>query len=45
MGLMRIIRILVFMFLLFGDNAAINTNGAGINANYDQAQFNELSAR
>ncbi|WP_243750708.1 ABC transporter substrate-binding protein [Thiomicrorhabdus marina] len=32
-----------FMFLLFGDNAAINTNGAGINsANYDQAQFNEL---
>lgn len=35
-----------FMFLLFGENAAINTNGAGINsANYDNPQFNRLFAK
>lgn len=32
-----------FLFLLFGENAAINTNGAGINsANYDNPEFNRL---
>jgi len=32
-----------FLFLLYGGNAAIHTNGAGINsANYDNPQFNAL---
>ncbi|BBP46001.1 ABC transporter substrate-binding protein [Thiosulfatimonas sediminis] len=32
-----------FMFLLFGDNATINTDGSGINsANYDNPEFNRL---
>lgn len=32
-----------FLFLLFGGNATINTNGSGINsANYDNPEFNRL---
>ena len=32
-----------FLFLLYGGNAAINTNGAGINSsNYDNPEFNTL---
>lgn len=32
-----------FLFLLYGGNAAINTNGSGINsANYDNPEFNRL---
>ena len=32
-----------FLFLLFGGNAIINTNGSGINsANYDNPEFNRL---
>jgi len=32
-----------FLFLLYGGNAAINTNGAGINSsNYDNPKFNKL---
>ncbi|MBD3754270.1 MAG: ABC transporter substrate-binding protein [Gammaproteobacteria bacterium] len=32
-----------FLFLLYGGNAAIHTNGAGINsANYDNPEFNRL---
>ncbi len=32
-----------FLFLLYGGNAIINTNGAGINsANYDNPEFNRL---
>lgn len=32
-----------FLFLLYGGNAAINTNGSGINsANYDNPEFNQL---
>lgn len=32
-----------FLFLLYGGNAAINTNGAGINSsNYDNPEFNRL---
>ena len=32
-----------FLFLLYGGNAAINTNGAGINSsNYDNPEFNKL---
>ncbi|WP_243755472.1 ABC transporter substrate-binding protein [Thiomicrorhabdus sp. 6S3-12] len=32
-----------FLFLLYGGNAAIHTNGAGINsANYDNPEFNQL---
>ena len=32
-----------FLFLLAGENATINTNGAGINsANYDNPKFNQL---
>lgn len=32
-----------FLFLLYGGNAAINTNGSGINSsNYDNPEFNKL---
>jgi len=32
-----------FLFLLYGGNATINTNGSGINsANYDNPEFNQL---
>ena len=32
-----------FLFLLYGGNAAINTNGGGVNsANYDNPEFNRL---
>ncbi|MDG6778087.1 ABC transporter substrate-binding protein [Thiomicrorhabdus sp. zzn3] len=35
-----------FLFLLYGGNAAIHTNGAGINsANYDNPEFNALFER
>lgn len=35
-----------FLFLLYGANATINTNGSGINsANYDNPEFNKLFKR
>ncbi|MDG6772892.1 ABC transporter substrate-binding protein [Thiomicrorhabdus sp. ZW0627] len=35
-----------FLFLLYGGNAVINTNGSGINsANYDNPEFNRLFER